>query len=118
MPNYKKTGVAVLINKLGEKIRTLRKSHRLTQQRLAELSDSSVSMIWNLEHRSRSQPSAEKLFKIAEQLDVTIDYLIDDLDTISEEDAHFCHRYLHLDAASKARVRQMASLCVTGETAR
>ena len=43
---------------LGEKIRTLRKEKGYTLEKLAELTDSSKSYIWELENKSPPRPSA------------------------------------------------------------
>ena len=63
---------------LGEKIRKLRKEKKLTLDGLAEATESSKSYMWELENKREATPSADKLFKIAKVLGVTVDYLIDD----------------------------------------
>lgn len=66
-------------NTLGDKIRKLRKEvKKLTLEELAEKTDSSKGYIWELENRDTRKPSAEKLMKIAEVLDVTTEFLLDD----------------------------------------
>ena len=61
---------------LGEKIRLLRKKKGYSLDKLAELTESSKSYIWELENKNPSRPSADKLGKIANQLDTTIEYLL------------------------------------------
>jgi transcriptional regulator with XRE-family HTH domain len=98
---------------LGEKIRRLRKQKRYSLDKLAELSDSSKSYIWELENKTPPRPSAEKLTKIANQLDTTIEYLLDQDEAISTEDAadaKFYRQYRKMDAATKAKIRQMVKL--------
>ena len=62
---------------LGGKINSLRKKKGLTLEQLADKTDSSKGYIWELENRETKNPSAEKLRKIAEALDVTTDFLLD-----------------------------------------
>lgn len=108
-----KAGEAVLANILGEKIRKLRKEKGLTLDKLADLTGSSKSYIWELENKHPPRPSAEKLAKIAEQLDTTIEYLLDEGDELSQEDAadaRFYRQYRKMDSAAKAKVRQIIKL--------
>lgn len=108
-----KAGEAVLANILGEKIRKLRKEKGLTLDKLADLTGSSKSYIWELENKNPPRPSAEKLAKIAEQLETTIEYLLDEGDELSQEDAadaRFYRQYRKMDSATKAKVRQIIKL--------
>ena len=85
-----------MVNILGDKIRDLRKEKKLTLDKLAELTGSSKSYIWELENKNPPRPSAEKLSKIAEQLGVTIEYLLDDENKVTEADAgDLYHRRRH-----------------------
>ena len=98
---------------LGEKLRELRLKRTLTLERLAELTGSSKSYIWELENRSPPRPSAEKLSKIAEQLETTIDYLLDDEEEVSPADAadaSFYRKYRKMDAMTKEKIRKMVDL--------
>src|ERR1700733_13966756 len=95
---------------LGDKIRRLRKEKGFSLDRLAELSESSKSYIWELENKNPPRPSAEKLAKIAGKLDTTIEYLMDEEEAISEEDAtdtKFYREYRKMDQATKSKIRQM-----------
>ena len=98
---------------LGEKIYKLRKEKGLTLEQLAELSESSKSYIWELENKSPPRPSADKLSKIAVQLGVTIDYLIDQEQKITEADAAdvmFYRKYQKMDPEVKKKIRKIADL--------
>ena len=98
---------------LGEKIQRLRKEKGLTLDKLAELTDSSKSYIWELENRTPPRPSAEKLSKIAEQLDTNIDYLLDLEDRLTKDDAtdaHFYRKYRRMDPETKKKIRKMVTL--------
>ena len=80
---------------LGEKLRALRQAKGFTLEQLADLTGSSKSYIWELENRSPPRPSAEKLSKVAEQLDTTIEYLLDEDDAVAPDDAmdaSFCRK--------------------------
>lgn len=106
-----------MTNSLGEKIRRLRKEKKQTLDKLAELTGSSKSYIWELENKNPPRPSAEKLAKIAAQLDTTIDYLLDDAESVSEEEARdvrFYREYRKMDTGTKEKIRRMVKLW--GET--
>jgi len=102
-----------MIIPLGEKIRELRKAKGYTLDKLAELSESSKSYIWELENKNPPRPSADKIAKIAAVLDVTADYLIDPNDTIKVEDATdsaFFRKYRDMNPATKEKIRRMVDL--------
>ena len=58
-------------NRVGIRIKTIRKKRQLTQEELAELVDRSVDAISALE-RGKSLPNFETLERLAEKLDVPI----------------------------------------------
>jgi len=98
---------------LGDKIRRLRKEKGFSLDKLAELAASSKSYIWELENKNPPRPSAEKLTKIAEKLDTTIEYLLDHEQSISTEDAadaHFYRQYRKMDPTTKEKIRRMVKL--------
>ena len=98
---------------LGEKICKLRKEKGLTLEQLAELTGSSKSYIWELENKSPPRPSADKLSKIARELGVTMDYLIDQEQKITEADATdemFYRKYQKMDPEVKKKIRKIADL--------
>ena len=63
---------------LGDKIRKHRREKGYSLDKLAKLTDSSKSYLWELENRDTRKPSGEKLTRIAEALSVTTDYLLDE----------------------------------------
>lgn len=69
---------------LGERIRTLRKKKRLTQQQIAEQVDIETSNISHIE-RGASKVSLNTLVKIANALGVSLDDLVCD-SILSEKD--------------------------------
>lgn len=98
---------------LGDKIRTLRKEKGFTLDKLAELSESSKSYIWELENKNPPRPSADKVAKIAAALGVTADYLIDQSQSVHVEDATdnaFFREYRKLDPSTKDKIRRMVDL--------
>lgn len=98
----------------GEKIKRLRKKKGLTLEELGNRTGSSKSYIWELENSPNPpQPSAEKLSKIAVQLDVTLEYLIDFDQKIAETDATsnmFFRKYMQLDPDVKQKIKKMIDL--------
>ena len=98
---------------LGDKIRRLRKERGFSLDKLAELSESSKSYIWELENKNPPRPSADKLAKIAHQLDTTIEYLLDEGESLSTEDAadaKFYRQYRQMDEVTRAKIRKMVKL--------
>lgn len=95
------------------RIRKLRDGKGYTLEKLAELTDSSKSYIWELENKAPRRPSAEKLSKIAKVLGVTIEYLIGNDERMSQEsseDAHFYRNYREMDEKTKRTLRSVAKL--------
>jgi transcriptional regulator with XRE-family HTH domain len=98
---------------LGEKIRKLRKQKGYSLEKLAELTDSSKSYIWELENKNPPRPSADKLTKIADKLDTTLEFLLDQGEAITTEDAadtKFYRQYRKMPETTKAKIRQMVRL--------
>lgn len=98
---------------LGEKIQKLRKEKGLTLDQLADLTGSSKSYIWELENKNPPRPSAKKITKIADKLDVGITYLLDETETITEEesvDAKFYRDYRRMSPETRKKIRTMAKL--------
>lgn len=95
---------------LGEKLRKLRKEKGLTLEKLAELTDSSKSYIWELENKNMPRPSAEKIGKIAAVLGVTSEFLIDETEDSPNSgvlDAAFFRKYEKLDPDVKEKIRSI-----------
>lgn len=62
----------------GRKIKRLRIEKKLTLDELAVKTGSKKSYIWQLEHKAPARPSGKLLLDLANALDVSPDYLIDD----------------------------------------
>lgn len=98
---------------LGDKIRELRKQKRYTIEKLAELTDSSKSYIWELENKNSPRPSADKIARIAAVLGVTAEYLLDQTETVQVADAAdeaFFRKYRRMNPDTKDKIRQMVEL--------
>lgn len=97
---------------LGEKLRKHRQEKGYSLDKLAEITDSSKSYLWELENRDTRKPSAEKLTKIAEALSVTTDYLLDDSSDPGEEviKEAFFRKFNKLDPDDKKKIEQMVDM--------
>lgn len=104
---------------LGAKIKKHRDEKGYSLDKLAEISGTSKSYIWELENRDlrkptaeKLRPSAEKLTKIAQALSVTTDYLLDESaqpsDKILEE--AFFREFKRLDASDQEKIKQMVEV--------
>lgn len=95
---------------LGEKIRKLRKEKGFTLEKLAELTESSKSYIWELENKNMPRPSAEKIGKIAAILGVTSEFLIDSSEnspTPNVVDKAFFRKYEKMEPDVKEKIRSI-----------
>jgi transcriptional regulator with XRE-family HTH domain len=100
-------------NALGEKIRLLRKGKGYTLDKLAEMTGSSKSYIWELENKNPPRPSAEKVARIAEVLGVTSDFLVDvneSTPTPGVLDEAFYRSYRKLPDETKDKIRKMVEI--------
>lgn len=98
---------------LGKKIRDLRKAKGYTLEKLAELTESSKSYIWELENKNPPRPSGEKIGKIAGVLGVTAEYLLDPTEKVAVADAAdeaFFRKYRRMDPTTKDRIRRMVDV--------
>ena len=95
-----------MANVLGDKIRDLRKEKKLTLDKLAELTSSSKSYIWELENKNPPRPSAEKLSRIAE-------HLMDEKNELKAEDAvdaQFYRKYRNLPDETRQKIRKITDM--------
>ncbi len=103
----------LVMSALGEKIRKLRKAKGYTLEKLADLSKSSKSYIWELENKNPPRPSGEKLAKIASELGVTSEFLLDTTESVDEKDAAdeaFYRKFRKMDSTTKNRIRRLVDL--------
>lgn len=97
-------------NTLGEKIRKLRKDKGYTLDKLAELTESSKSYIWELENKDDPKPSADKISKIAAVLDVTSEFLLTESVTTPDEavlDEAFFRKFKAMSEPDKKKIRKI-----------
>ena len=70
--------------KLGEKIKKERMRNRLTQEMLAEMADITSSYVGQIE-RGERKVTLSKLVRIANVLNVSVDYLLSDTAELTED---------------------------------
>jgi len=94
---------------LGEKIRRHRQEKGYSLDKLANLTESSKSYIWELENRDARKPSGAKLTRIAQALSVTTDYLLDESADPDEKVVReaFFRKFSKLDPDDKKRIEDM-----------
>lgn len=99
-----------MVNRLGEKLRDLRKQNGLTLEKLADAAGLSKSYLWELENRESQRPSAEKLSALADALGVAVSYFIEE-DVRTPEERHldegFFRGYQKLDPEAKEQIRKI-----------
>ena len=94
---------------LGNKIRKHRREKGYSLDRLAKLTDSSKSYLWELENRDTRKPSGEKLTRIAGALSITTDYLLDESAEPNENVLReaFFRKFNKLDPNDQKKIEQM-----------
>jgi len=97
---------------LGAKIKRHRQEKGYSLDKLAELTDSSKSYIWELENRDTRKPSGEKLTRIAQALKVTTDYLLDDTAEPGDEvlKEAFFRKFSKLKPEEQEKIQQMIDM--------
>lgn len=89
---------------LGKRIREERKRLNLTQEKLAESVDISDSYLGQIERGERNL-TLDTLIRIANRLNVTIDYLLKDY--IEMENDKFLNQFAQLIDGHKSKHKQM-----------
>lgn len=97
---------------MGAKIKRHRQEKGYSLDKLAELTDSSKSYIWELENRDTRKPSGEKLTRIARALGVTSDYLLDESEEPSNEvlKEAFFRKFSELEPKDQEKIKQMIDM--------
>ncbi len=96
---------------LGEKIRKQRKEKGYTLEQLAERLDVSTTFIGQIE-RAKGIPSLETLVKIANELEVSVDYLLfDDLGG-EANNSRFLNQIKALTCDFTAKEKQIILSCI------
>lgn len=98
--------------RMGLKIKTLRMAQKLTLEELANLTYSTKSYIWGLENNEKRHPTAYKLFKVAQALDVTMEYLVDEKARLEDaiKKRAFFRKFNHLSPEVQKKVEQIIGL--------
>jgi transcriptional regulator with XRE-family HTH domain len=111
-PATKETKDDTMTTSLGAKIKRHRQEKGYSLDKLAELTDSSKSYLWELENRDTRKPSGEKLTRIAQALEVTTDYLLDDSEEPSDEvlKEAFFRKFSKLDPEDQQKINQMIDM--------
>jgi len=92
-------------HKLGSRLRQERQRLNLTQEKLAEKVDVSHAYIGQIERGERSL-TLETLVNIAEELDVTVDYLLESAIDISN--SYYLQKIRHLLSTRPQHEQKMA----------
>lgn len=98
---------------LGNKINARRKELKFSIDKLAELSGTSKSYIWELENRENPNPSAEKIENIAKALGITTQFLLESTNKKPDEnviDEAFFRKYKELSENDKKKMRKLIDL--------
>lgn len=99
--------------KIGNKVRERRKSLGLTLEDLADQIQSSKSYIWEIENKEHVRPTADKLVKLADALNVRAEYFLDekiDTPSASDEDQQFFRKFEKLNESDKEAVSALINV--------
>jgi transcriptional regulator with XRE-family HTH domain len=112
LPTTKENKDDTMTTSLGAKMKRHRQEKGYSLDKLAELTDSSKSYIWELENRDARKPSGEKLTRIAQALEVTTDYLLDETAEPGDEvlKEAFFRKFSKLDPDDQAKINQMIDM--------
>lgn len=97
----------------GLRLRELRESRRWTQEKLADVSKVPAAMISHFETGHRQFASADNLVKLANALDVTIDYLVGRSDKPDVAGTRFAAAFRGLATASAETVNNALDVVET-----
>ena len=99
-----------MASSLGMKIGARRRELGISLERLAELTDSSKSYLWELENRDSPRPSAEKLTALARALSMDVSFFLEE-DVSEPQERHvdqaFFRNYAQLDPDAKEQLRKI-----------
>jgi transcriptional regulator with XRE-family HTH domain len=111
-PAAKENKDDTMTTSLGAKIKRHRQEKGYSLDKLAALTDSSKSYLWELENRDTRKPSGEKLTRIAQALEVTTDYLLDDSEEPGDEvlKEAFFRKFSKLDPEDQQKINQMIDM--------
>ncbi len=85
---------------------------RLTLEEVAKKIGSTKAYVWELENKETARPSAEKLLKIADALELSPDFLLSDdrhKPEVADQDKVFFRKFSRLSDADKQIIRMLAT---------
>lgn len=88
--------------KIGSRIRNLRKEKKYTQEDLASRTDLTYNQIGNIEC-ARSKPSLESLIAISSALEVSTDYLLFGYSRFDKDSTYVDYSMIMLDCNNRER---------------
>lgn len=97
---------------VGRNIRSARKARGLTQEKLAGFIDSQKSYIWKIENETPKDVSLNKISKIADVLDVSVDFLLQKKPPaiMDVEDEKAIEKFKRLDESRRSKVKEFIKL--------
>ena len=99
-----------MASRLGDKLKQCRQDKGYSLDKLAEITGSSKSYLWELENRESQRPSAEKLTALADALGVAAAYFLEE-DVRAPEERHldeaFFRGYQKLEPDAKEQLRKI-----------
>lgn len=102
---------------LGEKLHALRKQRRMSLELVAGCAGMSKSYLWELENSDAANPTMDKLARIAAVLEVTTEFLTNDVETDASEDIAdraFFRKYQKLDSETKKKLQEILKVIQRG----
>lgn len=91
---------------IGERLKEIKRIRGITQSEIAEITGVSISAVKKWE-QDQTDPNTGILIKLADHLNVSIDYLLKRSNSVSldpEAEASLLSSYRQLDSADKAQV--------------
>ncbi len=88
--------------KIGARIRSLRKEKKYTQEQLASKTNLTYNQIGNIEC-ARSKPSLESLIAISSVLEVSTDYLLFGYSRFNQDSTYVDYTTIMLDCSSRQK---------------
>jgi transcriptional regulator with XRE-family HTH domain len=103
---------------LGEKIRTLRKSQKMSLDQLSEASKTAKSFLWEIE-KGRRNPTIEKAKAIAAALGVTTSFLAGEEEKVKSTpqdamDHAFFRKFRGLPPETKRKIQDLVNVWSKG----
>ncbi len=95
---------------MGGRLRTLRLRRRYTLDDLCEITGVNKMVLSNIENGLAPKPTLDSMYRIAQALGTTIDYIVGAEEEISADNRAYFREYLGLPEETKKTVRQMTEI--------